>query len=95
MYIGGTYAAKLTSLFTSVLTMYQRRLKLYPLRYLQLVGQNPLTYNFYSKISVFIILLCVSLMCPLIFIKIMQEFDNVDVLVPSLEALMSFYQVKI
>lgn len=81
--------------FNSLLTMAQKRLKQVILRALAFSGQNPLVYNTFSKISTWLILICTSILCPLILIKMCREFDDIDVLVPTFESLMSLYQVNI
>lgn len=79
---------------STFIDMYERRISKLPLLLLRFGGQSPHIYDLYSQINTWTLLLCAFLVSIMILIKTFHEYDDIDVLVPTLESLMSVYQVK-
>lgn len=76
------------------IAMYEQRISKLALLFLNFGGQNPHIYDSYSHITTWTMLLCAVLVSPMILIKMFNEFDDIDVLVPTFESLMSVCQVN-
>lgn len=77
------------------LTMfYLQRLLQLSLRLLYFGGQNPLVYDFFSKLNTYCLFSSTILVLVLVLMKMFQALDDVDILVPTFESTMSLYQVK-
>lgn len=89
------YTRKKFFYFFIELRMYEERLMQLSLRLLYLGGQHPLSYGMFSKIHTYFCLIFSGIVCVLVLLKMWQEYENIDVLVPTFESLVSLFQVKI
>lgn len=84
-----------SSVHISLSTMTQTKLLNLSLRVMYVSGQSPFKYDLFAKINAWTAMFCCSILAVLVLIKMCHEYNDVDVLILTLETMMSMSQVKL
>lgn len=61
---------------------------------LTLSGLYPRRQDFTAKLLKWFTCFCIIITAPLVLIKMFEDIKNIDVLAPTFESMMTFYQVQ-
>lgn len=84
---------KYFSVHSSWFAMDDKRALNLALRFMSMAGQQPHVNNWYSKMNTCVLISCIVILWPIIIIKMLTNLDDVDILVLSLESMLTLYQV--